>query len=203
MYSILICEDSLAYNYSLVFPTYNITIANSVEDILNLTYENSYNLYIINVCFFNTIKELKDAEDKTPTIFIDEYYNIFNLKKSFSIGDDYIVKPLLIEELQIRVEYYYKKLFQNESNILKYKNFFYHSSSKQLYLKNNKVKISPNEIKIVELLLTNLNRPVSKDIIYQTLESNSDGSLRVHISKLKKLGFSIEYNRTTLSYILK
>jgi DNA-binding response OmpR family regulator len=202
MYSILICEESLAYNYASIFPTFDVTMAYKNDDIINLTYENNYDLYIINFYFYNTIKELKDFEDITKTIFIDEYYNIFNLKKSFEIADDYIVKPLLLEELQIRVNYHYKKLYQNESNIIRYKNFFYHSSSKQLYLKNNKVKVSPNEIKIIELLLTNLNKPVSKDIIYETLDSVSDGSLRVHISKLKKLGLNIDYNRTMLSYSL-
>ena len=202
MFKILICEESLTYDYSLIFQTYNITIAYSSKDILNLTYENKYDLYIINFYFYNTIKELKDFGDKTTTIFIDEYYDIFKLKKSFLIGDDYIIKPLLLEELQIRVGYHYKKRLQNQTNIIRYKKFFYHILLKQLYLENKKVKISPNETRIVELFLTNLNKHISKDILYETLDSYSDGSLRVYISKLKKLGFDIEYNKITRSYFV-
>jgi len=202
MYSILIGEISLQHNHQSIFPDSNITIIESPEELINLTYSKPYNLYIVNFIFYNTMKELKEAGDTTPTIFIDEYYNIFNLKKSFMIGDDYMVKPLLIEELSIRVGYHYKKIIKQSSNIIRYKDFFYHNSSKQLYLKNKKVKLSPNEIKILALLLSNITQPLSKNFIFETIESNSDGSLRVYISKLKKLGFDIDYDRYTSSYSL-
>ena len=201
MYSVLICEKSLENSYSSIFPHYNITIASSSEEILDLTYENNYNLYIVNFYFYNIIKELKECGDNTTTIFIDDYYDILHLKKSFLIGDDYLIQPLILEELQIRVDYHYRKIFKN-GNIIKYKNFFYHISSKQLYLKNDKIKISPNETKLLELFLSNLNKPVSKDRIYDTLQTQSYGSLRVYISKLKKIGLEITYDRANSSYTL-
>ena len=203
MYKILISDASLHTQYKSLFPDFNITIANSAEEIINLTYLKQYNMYIINFIFYNTIKELKEAGDQTTTIFIDDYYNIYNLKKTFQIADDYMIQPLILEELQIRVNYHYKKTFQENLSIIRYKDFFYHSRSKQLYLKNQRVKLSPNEVKILELFLSKTTQPLSKNIIFETIESTSDGSLRVYISKLKKLGFKIDYNRYTTSYSLK
>jgi len=52
------------------------------------------------------------------------------------------------------------------------------------------------------LFLSNLNKPVSKDRIYDTLQTQSYGSLRVYISKLKKIGLEITYDRTNSSYTL-
>ena len=203
MYKILISEATLQVQYQSLFPDFNITIANTAEEIIKLTYLTQYNLYIINFIFYKTIKELKEAGDQTPTIFIDDYYNIYNLKETFKIADDYLIQPLILEELQIRVNYHYKKTFQENTTIIRYKDFFYHNRSKQLYLKNKKLKLSPNELKILELFLSNLTQPLSKSMILEAIESDSDGSLRVYISKLKKLGFEIEYNRYTRSYLLK
>ena len=130
------------------------------------------------------------------------YYDISHIKKTFLIADEYMIKPLVFEELKIRVDYYYRKLFNHSKNIILYKDFYFHVNSKQLFLGTQKVKLSPNEMKLIELFLTYINKPISKDIIYDKLESSSDGSLRVYISKLNKLGFSISYDRAIVSYIL-
>ena len=203
-FKVLICDEYLYYNYQSLFPTYNVDIALNSEDILDLTYENSYDLYIINFAFFTTVMELKEFQDTTPTIFIDEYYDIYHLKKAFQYGDEYIIKPLMIDDFKIRVDYFYRKIkkLNSNQNVIRYKDFYYYTNSKLLYLKNQKIKLSPNETTIVELLLFNINKPISKDQMFEAIDSYSDGTLRVYISKIKKIGLSLEYNRSTLSYIL-
>ena len=42
-----------------------------------------------------------------------------------------------------------------------------------------------------------------KEIIFDILENSSDGSLRVYISKLNKIGLHVEYDRAISSYTLK
>jgi len=113
-----------------------------------------------------------------------------------------MIKPIYLEELKIRADYHYRKLFKHSKNIIIYKEFYFHINSKQLFLGTQKVKISPSEMRLLELFLTYINKPISKDIIYDKLESNSDGSLRVYISKLNKLGFDISYDRAIVSYLL-
>ena len=202
MFKILVYEKDLQSHIKNLFPSFDIDIAYNANDILDLTYEKRYDLYIVNYNCYPTMDELKKSGDKTITIFIDDYYDIFHIKKSFLIGDDYIIKPIYFEELQIRVNYHYKKLFNHAKNIISYKEFYYHINSKQLFLKNQKVKLSPNEVKLVELFLFYLGKPLSKDIIYDKLQTDSYGTLRVYISKLKKIGFDILYDRTTTSYTL-
>ena len=202
MFKILICEESLSYLAPSVFANYNYTIAKSTDEIINLTFEKKYDLYLFHMECLVVLQELRESHDTTPTIFIDEYYVLNNLKKAFSVGDDYILKPLYLEELKIRVQYHYAKIYNASNNIIIYKSFYYHANSKQLFLHKEKVKLSPNELKLVMLFFTHINKPISKDIIYEELQSNSDGSLRVYISKLNKLGLNIIYDRSIVSYTL-
>jgi len=202
MYKILLCDGSLNYLVEKQLISYDVDIAQNSDDIYGLTYENTYDLYVVNVYYYDVFFLLREHGDATPIIFIDELYNSQNLRKSFVIGDDYIVKPLYDEEITTRIEYHYKKLSKHRDNIIKYKDFFYHLQTKQLYKQSEKLKLSPSEIKLVELFLCNKDKALSKLYLFEKLESSSDGSLRVYISKLHKLGFSIEYERSTTSYVL-
>ena len=203
MFKILVLEESLYYHAPTLFAKYSVDVVTSEEAFLNLTYANSYDLYIVNFFFRGMLEDLRKSDDTTFAIIIDEYYDIYHLKRAFSIGDAYMVKPLLFEELTIRVNYYYKKLYDEVQNIIRYKNFFFHLNSEQLFEGKEKVKLSPNELKLLKLFLLHLDKPISKDLIYDTLESNSEGSLRVYISKLNKIGFDLSYDRSIVSYILR
>ncbi len=202
MFKILICEASLNEQALNLFTNYEVKIVNSAEEFLDATYTENYDLYIVNFYYYSQIELLRNAEDKTTSIFVDEFYNIYNLKKAFLIADEYMVKPLFLEELSIRVNYHYRKLFNHAKNIIIYKDFYFHVNTLQLFNKTKKVKLTPNEMKLIKLFLTHLNKPISKDIMYDELESSSDGSLRVYISKLNKLGFEISYDRSIVSYLL-
>lgn len=203
MFNILICEEYISQN-SFDFPSdYQIEYAFSEEEILEKTYSKKFDLYIINFQYFKAIEELKKFEDTTATIFIDEYYDIYHIKKAFDIGDEYIIKPLNHEELKIRINYFYKKIFAKKQSILTYKKLFFHTRSKQLYKENKKIKLSPNETILLELFLSSKGKNLLKYELLDEINSTSDGALRVYISKLKKIGLDIEFDRATDSYILR
>jgi len=182
--------------------SYDVDIVYNINDFYHFTYENNYDLYIVNYYYYDVCKELKNAGDTTVTLFIDEYYDIHHLKKVFQIADDYIIKPLNLQEFKIRVDYQIKKLFSIKKEVMIYKKMYFHIKSKQLYDNNKKVKLSPNEVKLLEYFLCRINTPLSKESILEFLESSSNGTLRVYISKLKKLGFEITYERANASYTL-
>jgi DNA-binding response OmpR family regulator len=202
MFKILICEGSLAYLAPSIFGNYSYEVAQNTDEIIECTFLKEYDLYLFHIECFTTLKELRKSQDTTPTIFIDEYYSLNNLKKAFSVGDDYILKPIYTDDLLVRVQYHYSKIYNTNSSIIIYKDLYYHTNTQQLFLNKTKIKLSPNELKLIKLFFTNLNKPVSKDFIYEELESSSDGSLRVYISKLKKLGLNISYERSLSSYTL-
>ena len=202
MFKILIYDESLSHHLETHFATYETDLAWTTEEILSKTFEKKYDLYIVHFSALHTIESLRDAEDTTPAIFIDDYYTLEHMKLAFLHGDDYLIKPLYLDDLAVRIDYHYRKRYNHKNNILIYKDFYYHSNTRQLFKGTEKVKLSPNELKLLELLLTHINQPLNKMYINDMLESHSEGSLRVYISKLNKLGFNILYDRAITSYLL-
>ncbi len=201
MFKILICDNDLTYLQNTKLQKYNLELALCEDEILDKTLQKKFDIFISNIYYFNTFKSLKDTIQNSKVIFTDEYYNINNMKKAYEVGDDYILKPFDTEFLEIKLDYYHKKIYKNAEEIIKYKQFFFHSPLKQLYKNNIKIKLSPNEAKLVENFLLNKNKPISKDMLLDELNT-SDGTLRVYISKLKKVGFDITYERVNHSYML-
>ncbi|AKF24404.1 hypothetical protein YH65_02585 [Sulfurovum lithotrophicum] len=202
MYRILLADLDLTPLISNELISYQVDIAYDIEDFYNATYKNKYNIYVLNYYYYDICKELKKTGDTTPTLFIDEYYDIHHLKNAFEIADDYIIKPINFQELKIRIEYQFKKLYNSKKKVVVYKDLYFHLESKQLYKKNTKIKLSPNEAKLIGYFLSQIGTPLLKEDILDYLESSSDGTLRVYISKLNKIGFNIKYERASFSYIL-
>ena len=202
MFRVLVCEESLAELAPSLLSTYSYDIARSKDEILDLTFQKEFHLYLFHIECLSTLEILRDSKDTTSCIFIDEYYSLNNLKKAFRVGDDYILKPLYTEELKVRIHYHYSKIYNCNNNIILYKEFYLHANTKQLFYKKEKIKLSPSELILVELFVRSINKPISKDTLFEELESTSDGSLRVYISKLKKIGLDITYERALNSYTL-
>ena len=202
MYRVLLADLDLIPTINNELISYEVAVVSNIEEFYNATYAHSYDLYVLNYYYYDVYKELKNAGDKTTTLFIDEYYDIYHLKNVFEIADDYIIKPLHLQEFKARVDYQLKKLYNVKKDIVSYKDMYFHIKTKQLYKNNTKLKLAPNEMKLLEYFLCRIDTPLLKEDILEFLESSSDGTLRVYISKLNKIGFTISYERANLSYTL-
>ena len=202
MYRVLLGDLDLLPTIGNELISYDVDVIYNSEDFYNATYNNKYDLYLLNYYYYDAYKELKNAGDNTITLFVDEYYDLYHLKNVFDIADDYIIKPLNLQELKARVDYQIKKLYNLKKDIVSYKNMYFHIKTKQLYKENTKVKLAPNEVKLLEYFLCRIGIPLLKEDILEFLESSSDGTLRVYISKLNKIGFEIRYERANLAYTL-
>jgi len=203
MLDILICEHSLTNCADKFLKDYNLTIALSIDDILDLTYTNNYDIIIINYFFIENIKELKSYLNNTKIVFIDDYYDIKHLEQSLKVGDEYIINALVYEEIAIRINYIYRQIYKTKNSVIKFSNFFYKTNTKQLYLKDKLIKLSPNELKLVHFFILNISQPIDKNRLYELLNNFNDGTLRVYISRLKNIGLNMQYLRSINSYILK
>jgi len=205
---ILLLEDDLNLHNSLKayleMEEFNIFSAFNAKDVYDITFESHFDLYIFDVNLigengFEILKALRDSGDTTPAIYTTALVDITSMTIGFKAGaDDYIKKPFDPEELVLRIKSRYMK---NEK--IKYKNIVYNPTTKEIF-QNKKLVILSNILShIFDLFITNKNKIVSNEILFDQLENPNQNALRVNISKLKtKLNLDIK-NIRGVGYILE
>ena len=170
------------------------------EEALDATFVQSFDLFLldVNVPFlngFDFLKSLRDSVNMTPSIFITALSDVRSLSKGFDVGaDDYIKKPFDFDELLIRIKALLKKQYHTYANEIRVNNFRFVIEKNELYIGANFIPLPPYELHIVRLLFQNLNKTLLKDILLNSLnegKETSEGALRVHIARLRKVGLPI------------
>ncbi len=186
---ILLLEDD--YNLAttlkeiLSLEGYEVDIASSAKEAYERTFNNHYDLYIFDINLpdengIEVLKNLREADDETPTIYITALTDLNTMSKAFNLNiEDYIKKPFEPEELLIRIQ---GKLKTNDN--IKIKDIEYNTSTREIKKDNKIISLGYTLKDIFHELITNKNRVVSKDRLLDITDS-TDASLRVNINKLK------------------
>ena len=194
---ILLLEDDniLAESMKLLLESegFEVDLVSLDKEVYEKTFNNKYDLYVFDINLNNSengleiLKNLRDADDNTPTIFITALTDIKTIQEAFNIGaEDFIKKPFEIEEVLIRI----KSKFQKR---VKIKDLEYDPVNEIIYKNNKPIYLSPVLKSIFKELIKNSPNPTPKEVMLDLLENQSDNALRVNISKLKaKLGINIK-----------
>ena len=188
---------------------YETTIVKNGEETVDLCYEREFDLLLLDINVpkmsgLEVLANLRKLNKNTPAIFITSFKDKDSIQKGFISGaDDYMVKPIDLDELSLRIKALLKRAYKLD-NIIYINDLPYNPSIAKLgdeHL-NNKCK------KLLDLLLENKNRCVSKELIFSQVwewdETPSDASLRVYITTLKKiLGKNIIINHKGRGYSLE
>jgi len=205
---ILLLEDNKTLHQSLKayleMELFQIFSAFSADEAYDLTYDNSFDLYIFDVNLgvdngFEVLKSLRRSGDRTPTIYITALTDIVSMTQGFKAGaDDYIKKPFDPEELVLRIKSRYMV-----NNLLSYKNITYNPLTKEIYDNGSYVALSNIMSGLFHLFMTNKNRVVATHLLLDELISPNANALRVNMSKLKsKLNLDIK-NIKGVGYMLE
>lgn len=201
MYKILILEDDLLFLETLEdflsSEGFFVDIAKNSNEALELNYKNSYDLYIFDINLpelsgLELLKLLRDSNDKTATIFLTSYKDSDTLKDAFLKGcDDYIKKPVDLDELLLRIKAILKRVNKGFENIILEDDLVFNQEDRRLYKNGNDISLTIKAMDLLELFVQNQGKIVSKDEIITKLwgfnESYSEGSIRVYINHIKKL----------------
>ena len=206
MSKILLLEDDEVLSETLVelleLNGYDVTLAMDGEEALDFTFSNNYDLFLFDVNTpklngFDLLKELRGASIKTPAIFITSLNDIASFSRGFEVGaDDYIKKPFDFSELLVRIKSLILKSFNTLSDQINYKDFIYDLEKDMLKKGEEKVKLTKSEKILLKIFLKNIDSTIPKEIIFEEFDNLSDGSLRVHLSSLRKIGFDIQSEKS-------
>ena len=185
----ILCET---LEHFLTRAGYDIDVALSMEEAEDLTFENKYDLYLLDINLpqgsgLELLEALRYAEDTTPTIFITALSDMSSIAEGFKLGAiDYIKKPFDPEELLIRL----KAKFKND--ILYYEDIEFDQEAQVLRKNGEVIDIGNVQYKIFTTLLKEKGNVVKKETLYECLGHTSDTALRVAITKIKqRLGINI------------
>ncbi len=204
MKKLLLVEDDLILGESLKeileSEDFEIIWVKDGNEAIDETFISHFDLFLldVNVPFINgfeLLKSLRDSGDETPAIFLTARVDIESLTEGFGVGaDDYMKKPFDIDELLLRINSLLKKSFNSYKSEIEYGNLKYDIKKQRIYKDGELINLSPNELKLFELFIKNIDNKISKEnILYHIYEGceGSEPALRVYISKLKKLGLRI------------
>jgi len=201
MYKIMIIEDDLIiastikdhlrkWDYDAVFVT---DFKNIMEQFIQ--FEPHLVLLDIMLPFFNGFYWCNEIRriSKVPVTFISSAGDNMNIVMAMNMGgDDFIVKPFDLNVLTAKVGALLRRTysFQGQINIIEHNGVVLNLRDATLAYNNQKIELTKNEFKILQLLMENLGKVVSRDEIMQRLwESDSfidDNTLTVNITRLRK-----------------
>jgi len=179
---------------------YEVSLVTSGNEAIDESYENNFDLYVFDINVpdisgLELLESLRDADDKTPTIFISALVDLNSISKAFEIGaDDYIKKPFDFDELLVRIHAILRKQYNSYKDKITAGDFHFMIEKNELYHGRTFVALPPYELKLALLFFRQLDRTLSKEYLLQQFydgKEMSDGSLRVHINKLRKIGLPI------------
>ncbi len=201
---ILLLEDDITLNETvseyLEELGYRVDVVEDGEDALALMYENSYDIFLLDVKVpgmsgFDLLKEARSRKIQTPAIFITSLNSVDDLSEGYESGcDDYIRKPFALKELEVRVDSILKRDFfhKEKSERVEISDGMYYDISKSiLYIEDEEQPLNKKESKLLKLFLQHKSEVLSHEKIYDTLwdydETYSEASLRTYIKNLRKL----------------
>jgi DNA-binding response OmpR family regulator len=205
MPKILLLEDDKVLSETLIEllenEEFEIAHVEDGEMALDATFMQEFDLLLldINVPFLNgfeLLQSLRDSGNTTPAIFITVLSDVASLSRGFEVGaDDYIKKPFDFDELLIRINALLRKSFKSYAQSIELDVFSFNIEKDELYKDTKFVKLAPYELAITKLFFKNIDKTVQKELIFSELTQGkemSEGSLRVHINKLRKIGLPIQ-----------
>ncbi len=201
MYKILIIEDDKTISNILMEHLlkweYEVTCADDFKNIKELVIQANPHLVLLDIMlpFFNgfywcnEIRKISNA----PIIFISSASDNMNIVMAMNMGgDDFIAKPFDLDVLTAKIQAVIRRTYsiQGQMNIIEHKGLILNLSDTTLSYEDKKIELTKNEYKILQLIMENIGRVVSRDKIIEKLwESESfidDNTLTVNMTRLRK-----------------
>ena len=201
MYKILIVEDdeiiATLLKDNLCKWGYEVKIIDDFTKVMEEFLEFDPQLVILDITlpFYNGYYwcgEIRKVS-KVPIIFASSASDNMNLIMAINMGaDDFISKPFDLNVIIAKIKALLRRTysFQGQVDILENNGVILNLGEASLTYKDKKLELSKNEFKIMQILLENKNKVVSReDIMTHLWKSDSfidDNTLTVNITRLRK-----------------
>ena len=179
MVKILLVEDNTDLNLSVCrhlnlnnYMTFGCTSAMEAYDVL---YENKIDLIISDIMMprvdgFEFAKNVREENPNIPIIFMTAKDDLDSKRQGFHIGiDDYMVKPIDLDELLLRIEAILRRANISSQNKLVIGNFEMDEDSMSVKLNGEEISFTTKEFQLLFKLLSYPNHAFSRNQLLEEL----------------------------------
>lgn len=200
MIHILVVEDDEKLNQIicayLYHNNYQAKGCKNPVEAYDLLYSEVFDLIISDIMMpqvngFDFAKEIREKNPTIPILFITALDDLSSKQKGFHAGiDDYMVKPIDIDEMVLRVGALLRRSKINNDNRLKIGSLLLIRDEMTAYVDGREVSILPREFNILYKLLSHPKKIFTRsELIDEYWGMTNDTGLRtvdVYIAKLRK-----------------
>lgn len=130
---------------------------------------------------------------KVPVIFLSSASDNMNIVMAINMGgDDFIAKPFDLDVLTVKIQAMLRRTydFTGQSTVLEHRGAFLNLTEATIVFEDQKAELTKNELKILQILMENKEKVVSRDTLMTKLwESDSyvdENTLSVNVNRLRK-----------------
>ena len=155
------------------------------------------------------LKEWRSQGRKEPVLILTAQGDVNQKVIGLDSGaDDYLAKPFALAEVAARIKALIRRRNDILNPLINHRNIIFNPQTKIVVQNGKNINLAPKELLLLELLLNNKNKVLSKETIenklYSWNEDVSSNAVEVHIHHLrKKLGKSIIKTINKIGYILE
>ena len=153
---------------TLTSQKYDVDTADDGESALDKLFDNLYDLIILDIMLpkvdgLTVLREIRKARVKTPILMLTAKGSVEDKIKGLDYGaDDYLAKPFAMAELMARIRSLLRRASDHRDPLLTISDVSLNTKTRQISKRGITVELTPKEFSILEFLLYNKNRAVSR-----------------------------------------
>ena len=200
MFKILVVEDDKDLNRAvrsyLNMNHYNAVGCTSVKEAYDAMNSNKFDLIISDIMMpdidgIEFARSVRETNKEIPIIFMTARDDIFSKQKSFSAGiDDYMVKPIDLDEMMMRISAIMRRAKINSSREIEVGDVVINVDERIARIKDSEVALSAREFNIIYKLLSYPKKTFTRgQLMEEFWDANSTSGLRtvdVYMAKLRE-----------------
>ncbi|CUO51957.1 response regulator transcription factor [Clostridium paraputrificum] len=195
---------------------YDVKVPEDFKNIINYIFEENPDLILLDINLpvfdgYYICREIRSKSD-VPIIIVTSRDSEMDELMSMNLGaDDFITKPYNTQILLARISSILRRVNNSSSQLLTHNGLNLNLSSGSISYNNNISELTKNELKILNYLILNKEKIVSRDELMEYLWSSEayvdDNTLSVNVTRLRKkleeIGLkNVIETRRGLGYIL-
>jgi two-component system, OmpR family, response regulator TctD len=138
------------------------------------------------------LKEMRLRGDRTPVLMLTAEFSVDDRVSSLNSGaDDYLVKPFDHRELEARIRALFRRELGDKVEEISLGNLTFNASARVVRRDDNPINLTRREFVLLELLIRNRGKTVSKERLFEGVFSFQDtevsmNALELYIARLRK-----------------